>query len=345
MKLAFLPAHPAQFWIMKTISDNLPSSYEVTWFVRDKDILIDLLIEFDMDYILLSKAQKGLLGNGVELVGNIFKCLYYQKKMNFDIWLTKYGAANIAAYLLRCKNISFNDDDADIVPLIAKTSYPFSNCVLVTKWTRMRGYEKKAKRYNSTHEFMYLHPNRFSKNSDIYNKYPNLNAKPFVLVRLSALSSHHDKNIRGLDENILSETIKLIENKYNFNVFISSEAEMPEKFIPHKLKIATNDIHQVLAHAELLIGDSQSMAMEASTLGVPSIRISSFVGRISVFELFEKHNLSFGLQPKDAHEVSSLILQVLNTSKEVFNKRYETLLHEIDDPLEFFLNELMQKSC
>ena len=67
MKLAFLPAHPAQFWIMKTISDNLPSSYEITWFVRDKDILIDLLIEFDMDYILLSKAQKGLLGNGVEL--------------------------------------------------------------------------------------------------------------------------------------------------------------------------------------------------------------------------------------------------------------------------------------
>jgi predicted glycosyltransferase len=49
--------------------------------------------------------------------------------------------------------------------------------------------------------------------------------------------------------------------------------------------------------SSLLISDSQSMSVEAAMLGVPSLRYSSFAGKISVLEELEhKYNLTYGIQ-------------------------------------------------
>ena len=50
------------------------------------------------------------------------------------------------------------------------------------------------------------------------------------------------------------------------------------------MAIDPSDMHQVMAHASLYIGDSQTMAAEAGVLGVPFIRCNDFVGRIGYLD-------------------------------------------------------------
>ena len=53
-------------------------------------------------------------------------------------------------------------------------------------------------------------------------------------------------------------------------------------------------IHDAMAFASLLVGDSQSMAAESAILGVPSVRLSSWAGRIPyLVEIEERYGLTF----------------------------------------------------
>jgi predicted glycosyltransferase len=62
------------------------------------------------------------------------------------------------------------------------------------------------------------------------------------------------------------------------------------------MPIQPQDMHHVLAFADLYIGDSQTMAAEAGVLGTPFLRYNDFVGRISYLDDIENHyQLGFGI--------------------------------------------------
>lgn len=55
-------------------------------------------------------------------------------------------------------------------------------------------------------------------------------------------------------------------------------------------------MNHFMSFAEMIIGASQSMAVEASMFGTPNIRFNNFVGKISVLdELDKKYELSCGI--------------------------------------------------
>jgi hypothetical protein len=63
-------------------------------------------------------------------------------------------------------------------------------------------------------------------------------------------------------------------------------------------------MHSTLAFATQLVGDSQSMTMEAAMLGTPSLRCNTFAGRISVLnELEQKYGLTYGFRPDQAEKL------------------------------------------
>lgn len=100
-------------------------------------------------------------------------------------------------------------------------------------------------------------------------------------------------------------------------------------------------MHSALFHADLYIGDSQTMAAEAAVLGTPSIRFNDFVGEISYLEELEhKYQLTFGIRTSDPGKLLnkiSDILQIPNV-KEKWNSRREKLLNDCTD-----LTELLVK--
>ncbi|MDH3380058.1 MAG: hypothetical protein OEQ39_24315, partial [Gammaproteobacteria bacterium] len=273
--------------------------------MRDKDVALQIADENGLTYTLVSAASKGLIGNAMEFAANIFRCAFFTFKYDIDIWVTKYGSANIAAKIFGRKSIAFNDDDADVVPLIASTSYPFADSVLVPDVTRMGRFENKARRYPGSHELFYLHPNRFSPNPDIYELLGIPEDQRFCLIRLSALTAHHDIGIKGIGNEFVREIVKVCGE--DVRVFISSEAPIDKEFEVFRLCIPVSRIFDALYYAEFLVADSQTMTSEAGTIGTASFRISDFVGKISYIAELEKYGLSFGYKPGESENALSQI--------------------------------------
>ena len=61
-------------------------------------------------------------------------------------------------------------------------------------------------------------------------------------------------------------------------MLVSAEKALPADLESYRLQIDPSDIHQVLYHADLYVGDSGTMSTEAAMLGTPAIRTNTMVG-------------------------------------------------------------------
>jgi len=331
--VVFLPAHPAQLWMMQALSREVAKFARVKWALRDKDNLVQLANRLQLGNEIFTTAGTGVFGNGVEFLRGLKRAFEIERTVDPDLWFTKYGPANMVAKLRRKISISFNDDDADIVPLIAWTSYPFSEHVLTPSCTRMGAFEKKAWRYNSYHELFYLHPNRFTPDPSIRSQLCLSEGEKFGIIRLSSLKAHHDLGIRGMAEKTVSKIIELFSPRCR--IFISSESPLSENLKPYRISIPPDRIHHAMAFAEFYVGDSQTMAAEAAVLGTPSFRLSDFAGRISYLEDLERYELTCGFRPQqESLLIEKLKVEVLQPgSRDIRNERLKKLLAEKVDPI------------
>lgn len=342
INIGFFPAHPSQLWMMHSLSESAPPNVNIFWYVRDKDIMVELAKELKLDFQLVSKAKTGLLGNAFELFLNIFRFVYFTRRDSIGIWFSKYGSVNIASWMLRKKSFSFNDDDADAVPFIALTSYPFSKNVFCTNWTRMGYFEKYAIRYPSFHELFYLHPNRYTPNTKEALEFLNLDKnEPYVIVRLSSLQAHHDVNAKGVSDEMLGQIVSLLEQ--NYQVFISSEKPLKGAFVQYKISIPASKIHAVLAGADFVIGDSLTMITEAAVLGTPNLRISSFTGKIGTLNELEKRLLTQSVTPDEDEKIFKILNSTLTMkNKNRLEKEAAQLIEDTIDPIPFIWEKILE---
>jgi predicted glycosyltransferase len=164
--------------------------------------------------------------------------------------------------------------------------------------------------------------------------------EPYALVRLSALTAHHDRGMRGISDGILRRLIRAIDGRVR--LFITSERPIPSEFEQLRLRLRPERIHDALACAEFLVGDSQSMTMEAAMLGTPVFRLSDFVGRLSVVAEVESYGLAFGYRPEATERLIQAIdaLIVSTDRKEVSATRLRKFLRDKIDPLPWFVDLL-----
>ena len=90
--------------------------------------------------------------------------------------------------------------------------------------------------------------------------------------------------------------------------------------------------------SNLFIGDSQSMIVEATMLGTPSVRFNSFVGKISVLnELEDKYNLTIGINNNNTQLLLETVKKLINIDsvKAIYQKRREKMLSEKIDVTAF----------
>ena len=340
--VALLPAHPSQVWMLNQVAMELVPHVRVAWYMRDKDRSAEIAKALGVDYKQLSSARKGLVGNGLEMLMDTVKALRETGREGIDLWVTKFGAGNIAARLLGKKSISFNDDDADLVPLIAATSYRFADKVLVSDVTRMGKYEHKAVRYPSFHELFYLHPSRFSPDPKIRSELGLTEQDRYGIVRLSALTAHHDYGVRGIGKDFLLDIIK--RYRHEVTIFISGEKVLDADLEPYRIPTRPERMHHALAFADFFLGDSQTMTSEAAVLGTPAFRLNDFVGRISCIGELERYGLAFGFLPGEeaalAEKLHSIIRRV-DCRQEFALKRAKMLKDKID-PAPWFAAQVMR---
>jgi len=338
MKAVFYLGHPAHFHMLKhVIREFQEGKHTADVLIKRKDILEDLLNSSGLDYLnILPRARTGgRVEMAWELAKREAKMFRFALVNRPDILIgTSAEIAHIGA-ILRRPSIILCEDDADVVPLFARVAYPFATAIVSPHVCSAGKWERKKIGYEGYQKLAYLHPNRFkpdrAKVQGLYGK-----GSSYFVLRLVQLNAHHDRGIRGLDPDTIHGLIALLEP--HGSVHISVEGPLLRELEPYRLKTDAKDIHHVLHFADIFIGDSQSMTVEAAVLGTPAVRFNDFAGRISVLsELEEKYHLAYSVSPDDKPRLFQTVedLLAIPNRKKVWELRREKMLRDKIDVSSF----------
>ncbi len=340
MKILFYFGHPAQYLFLRETMIRLKKKgVNIKILIKTKDVLEELLSKDGFEYtnILLQERGKSKILIALSLLKRELKILPIIIKYKPDILISTDAPFAQLGKLLGIHRITITEDDYEVIKTLGKLTYPFTEIILCPEVCEVGKWGHKKVGYSGYMKLGYLHPNVFSKDKTIIKKY-NFSDK-YVIIRLAKLTAHHDFGIKGIDSTFVLRIIATFE-KQSYRVYISAEGEIEEQFDKYLLQINSNEMHQVLASASFLICDSQSMSVEAAMLGVPSIRFSSFAGRISVLEELEhKYQLTFGIKPDKPELLFNKIKELfeLPNLKEEFQDRRKKMLKDKIDVTTFMV--------
>ena len=338
MNILLLLSHPAQFLFYKNIIIQLRSNgHKVFILIKTKDVLAKLLDEIGWSYYNILPKERGRSKYAIleSLLKRDYSIFKFSRQNKIQLLLGTDASLAHVGKLLKIPCLTTLEDDYDVIKHLAMLTFPFSTNIIVPEVCRVGKWQRKKIGYAGYMKLAYLHPNRFSPDR---SKLKLTKRQPYFLIRLSGLAAHHDFGVEGISYELL---IKIIDklSKYG-RVCISSEKELPLRFQRYQLTIPVSDMHHYLFFAQMLICDSQSMAVEAAMLGVPSIRFSSFAGRIRVLEELEhNYQLTFGIKPSEPSKLLRKITELLIFSnlKEEFKLRRQHLLADKIDVTAFMV--------
>lgn len=273
MKILIDIGHPGHVHYFKNLITELEKyGHEFLIVARDRDVIIRLLEKMNIPFINRGKGKNSRIGKFLYMLKADLQILYISLKYKPDLFLSfssPYAAQ--VSYLMRKPHIALTDTEhAD--KILSKFTYPFSS-VIITPKSYLNDLGDKHIRFNNVIEGLYLHKDYFKPDDQIRKTLDLEKDEEYVIIRFVSWNAHHDVGQAGLDNETKSELIKLLESR--FRIFISSEGELPNEFLPYKIKISPEKMHDVLARASLFIGESATMASESVLLGTHAIYINS----------------------------------------------------------------------
>ena len=338
MRVLVYLGHPAHFHLYKNVISNLKNKgHKVDILIKKKDVLEELLQNAGLEYHnILNEERKG---SKIDILMGVLKRAYrlyrFVSKNKPDILTGTSVENSLIGPLKRIPVINLEEDDAAVIPLYAKLTYPTSSVILTPTVCDNGKWNKVSTKYESYHELAYLHPNHFTADKKVVEKYFSID-KPFVILRFAKLNAHHDFGIKGINDEITRKLLEILSPK--FNIYITSERELESEFEQYRINIKPIDMHHVMAFASLYIGDSQTMAAEAGVLGIPFVRFNDFVGRIGYLkELEEKYELGYGIKTTEIDKLYSTISMLVDMENrnDVFSARKNRLFNEKIDFAKF----------
>jgi predicted glycosyltransferase len=339
MKLAVHLAHPSQYYIFREVARRLPAHVRLLVTYNDKDVLARLMAEegFGERAVRVGtpRGGGGFAANARQFLAKgagLYRVLRAERP---DLVAGTSVAVAQAARLLGIPSMIFTEDDYDIIGLSARLGYPFATAIVTPEPCVIPHWREKQVRYPGYQKLAYLHPRSLALRADAE---PHVDPSgPYALLRFAQLTAHHDVGVGGLGPEVARRVVELLESR--MRVYVTSEKPLPPEFERLRLSIPATRIHSVLAGAELLVGDSQSMAVEAAMLGVPSVRFSGFAGRISVLEELEHvYGLTFGVPAAHPERLVPAVRAVLEAEggRAEWRRRRDRMLADKIDVAAFF---------
>ena len=298
MRILFDIYHPAQVHLFKNLILYLrKAGHDVVVVTKNKDLTNILLKQLDIPYLCISGFRGSLITLGFELLLRSWRVLRLHHDAPFDLAIGSSVSIGHLTAIHGVESINFCEDDDSVVSLYTWLAYPFVSSIVNPKGLEYKHFQAKRIFHDSYQKLAYLHPDNFTSDTSVLQRY-DLEPKGYIVIRCSAYTAYHDVGQSGFSESFLNSIKELLDD---VPMVLSVENEKTHEIKP-------TDMHDVLAHARLVICDSQSMAVEAAVLGVPNLRMSSFVGKIAVLnELEEKYQLTIGFRPEEG----ALLLQEL----------------------------------
>lgn len=338
MRVLFQLGHPAHFHLFKnTIADLQRDGHQTYVLIRKKDILEELLKQAGMPYVnILPSGKKSVFTLMLRLC-RVFK---FTLTHHVDVLVGSTPEVAQVAWLLRRRSVVMAEDNASIVPQFIKAVKPFVDNYLSPISCNNGPLESATTHYEGFHKLAYLHPNRFTPDPTVVDKYFD-HSKPYFLLRFAQLNAYHDVNAKahGISDKIALKLIEILSP--HGNIYITSERKLGPNLEKYRLNINPLDIHHIMAFATLYIGDSQSMAVEAAMLGTPSIRFNDFAGKIGVLEELEKkYQLTIGIPSTEQKKLFQTVENMISTDniRDLYQTRRQRMLEDKIDVATFFTN-------
>ncbi|AKB29735.1 hypothetical protein MSSIT_3016 [Methanosarcina siciliae T4/M] len=335
MNILFDIGHPKDVNVFKNVIWKLQEKgHEIKIVARAKENTKRVLEEYGFEYEVC-KHHKQMVGKAFGIITNDIHLYNIAKKFQPDIFVSPGSpySAHVSRVLGK-PHIAFSD--TEIAGLVIKLTFPFTDKIY-TSSSFYLDLGPKQIRFNGYYELAYLHSRYFTPNRDVLKKY-NLD-EGYIILRLSALASHHDIGARGFTFSSEEELINFIRELERYGrVIISSETKQWETISDYELKFKPGDLHDLLYYSKMCIGEGATMASEAAILGVPAIYVSN-THRGYLDEL-ETYGLAFTIPNRgEALEKAKSLLSdnfLVKNSKE----KREKLLKEKIDVVEFMVNEI-----
>ncbi|MEW6506991.1 MAG: DUF354 domain-containing protein [Bacteroidota bacterium] len=336
MKILIDIGHPAHIHYFKNLAKFLISKgNEILFTTRDKEITLQLLEHYNFTYINFGKPFKGTVGK-IKGLG-IFNCKLFSTARKFkpDIFLSAGSiyAAQIA-WLFRKPHITIEDTyNMEQVRLYL----PFTKAVLTGDYEHPSMGKNEIK-YSGYQELAYLHPNYFTPDKSIINELDVKHNEKYVILRFVSWEATHDKGHKGITTENKIKAVREFE-KYA-RVFISSENSLPKELEKYRIQIPPYKMHNTLAFAYLLLGESSTMASECSILGTPSIYLDD-KSRYYTFNEEKKYGLVFNYSEslKDQERAIQKGIEILKAEgvKEEWQRRRQKMLADKIDVTAFLV--------
>ena len=308
MKILVYLGHPAHFYLYKNAIINWrEQGHKVEILIKKKDILQQLLDNQGWAYhnILSEGRKSNKIGMALGVIKRALRQNQFCAQFCPDIMTGTSVENSIIGSLRHIPVVNCNEDDAAVVPLYAKLSYPGADAILNPVVCHSGKWDTKATKYPSYQELAYLHPNHFTADKTVVESYGIDTTKPYFVMRFASLKAHHDDGVTGINTEIAQRLIDILSP--HGQIYISSERELEPQFEPYRIRINPLDMHHVMAFASLYLGDSQTMAAEAGVLGTPFVRFNDFVGRIGYLqELEDVYQLGYGVHATPLNEDSTI---------------------------------------
>lgn len=238
---------------------------------KDKDVTLSLLDHYGIEYYNRGKAADTIIGKAFNIICNDIKLLGRVRRFAPDLMISFSSpiAAHLS-FLLRKPCIAI--EDTECAGVVHRSYIPFS-AVVLTPSCFSKKLGRKQIPFNGYKELAYLHPNYFTPNLKGHDTLGINSNERYIVVRFVSRNAMHDKGEQGLTEEF---KVKLVERlSKHIRVFVISEKGLPQQLEPYRISTPSWEVHNVLAGAELLMGESATMAAEAAVLGVPAIFIDS----------------------------------------------------------------------
>lgn len=331
-------AHPAHVHFMVAVATALDERGHRSLLVgRPKDVTVALLRASGRQHLVLPRAGLARRSHAAELTVRVAALRDVLRRTGAPAVLTRNPSGAIAARTLGRPSV-FDTDDGPAVGWHYRLGAWAADTITTYRDDPHR-HGPKERRYAGFKALTYLHPNRFRPDPQVRARV-GLPPGPLFVARFSAHDASHDRKVVGLPGPARARLVHLLAE--HGTVVVSSENEDPV-VVPGR-SVPPERFLDVLADADLCIGDSQSVAAEAAVLGVPSIRLSSFTGRAAYLSVLEhEYGLVRNFSPGDEELLLAAVrahLGELDARREAARTARSRLLDDASDVAAWHAAEL-----
>ncbi|MHC4479634.1 MAG: DUF354 domain-containing protein [Planctomycetota bacterium] len=271
MRVIFDLKHPADVHFFKdAIAALAAEGSEVLVTSREKDETLELLEGLGIPHTCLSRMGRGLSGMGLELAARTSRMLRLARRFRPDAMVARTGiVVSAVGRALGVPSIVF--EDTEFAWLQIALSAPLAT-VVCTGLGYERRFPGKELRFNAPPQLAYTHPARFRPDPHALRAWGVEPDEPYLVVRIKAWRAAHDVGLIGPEDAELVHMVRALED--HGRPLLSSERELPEALSPLRNPVPAERALDLLAFAQLYVGEGSCMAAEAACLGTPAIYIS-----------------------------------------------------------------------